>query len=54
MLEENRDGVVPREVFDTVVENLIENARYDYELALVDNVPGRVRFSLTGPLYGSE
>ena len=119
MLEENRDGLVPREVFDTVVENLIENARYkqslnrnveigtrisgsngqvqldvvdtgdampaekarqlfsgavdsaqglgvglyqaarmaaryDYELALVDNVPGRVRFTLTGPLYGSE
>lgn len=119
MADGELDGQIPREVFDTVVENLLENARYKrsldrdvqigtrlsgddghiqldvvdtgeampadkarqlfggavdsaqglgvglyqagrmaasygYDLALVDNVPGRVRFSLTGPLYGNS
>lgn len=115
----SEDGIIPREVFDTAIENLLENARYKqsvdrditvgarlsgdaeqvridvidggdavpaehvdrlfttpldsdkglgvglyqaahlaavhgYELTLIDNVPGRVRFSLRGPLYGAS
>lgn len=117
--ETPEDGVIPREVFDNAVENLLENARYKqsvdhditvgarlsggaeqvridvidggeaipadqvdklfttpldsnkglgvglyqaahlaavhgYELSLIDNVPGRVRFTLRGPLYAAS